>query len=88
MCPGMHLVERNMWRIAAKLLWVFDISESTDVMGNTMPLDPNGSTSAILVSPLPFKVKVAPRSEKHLASIKREIGWSARVFVAMGIKLL
>lgn len=73
MCPGMHLAERNMWRIAAKLLWAFDISEPIDEKGNTLHLDPNGYTSAILISPLPFKVKVVPRSKEHLEAIEREL---------------
>ncbi|TVY87600.1 Cytochrome P450 monooxygenase, partial [Lachnellula willkommii] len=73
MCPGMHLAERNMWRIAAKLLWAFDISEPLDSMGNVVPLDPDGYNSAILVAPLPFKVRVVPRSKEHLVAIEREL---------------
>jgi len=73
MCPGMHLAERNMWRIAAKLLWAFDISEPTDENGNAVPLDPDSYTSAILIAPQPFKVKVVPRSKEHLEAIEREL---------------
>ena len=29
-CPGIHLAERNMWRIASKLLWAFEFAEPTD----------------------------------------------------------
>jgi hypothetical protein len=62
-----------MWRIAAKLLWAFDISEPVDpVTGKVMQLDENAYTSAILLCPLPFKVKVVPRSKEHLACIQRE----------------
>jgi cytochrome P450 len=68
MCPGIHLAERNMWRIAAKLIWAFDIGELPE-----KPLDVDAYTSSILVSPLPFQVSVKPRSEKHLACIKREL---------------
>ncbi|CZR64449.1 related to O-methylsterigmatocystin oxidoreductase [Phialocephala subalpina] len=67
---GFHII---MAMEQAGLLWAFDISEPTDIMGNTLPLDPNGYTSAILVSPLPFKVKVIPRSKEHLVSIEREL---------------
>lgn len=74
MCPGLHLAERNMWRIASKLLWAFDISEPLDpTTGNVVHLDENAYTSAILMCPLPFKINVVPRSQEHLASIKREL---------------
>ncbi|KAF2774010.1 putative cytochrome P450 oxidoreductase [Teratosphaeria nubilosa] len=72
-CPGLHLAERNMWRIVAKLIWGFDILEPLDpVTGKLVPLDENAYSSSILVSPLPFKVRVVPRSERVLQSIKRE----------------
>jgi len=29
-CPGIYLAERNMWRIASKLLWAFEFSEPID----------------------------------------------------------
>lgn len=74
MCPGIHLAERNMWRITAKLLWAFDISEPVDpVSGNVIPLDVNAYNSAILLCPLPFTVRVTPRSKEHLACIQREL---------------
>jgi cytochrome P450 len=73
-CPGIHLAERNMWRIASKLLWAFDISEPVDpVTGEVMHLDENAYNSAILLCPLPFQVKVVPRSKQHLACIEREL---------------
>lgn len=74
MCPGIHLAERNMWRIAAKLLWAFEISEPVDqTTGQKISLDPDAYTSAILLCPLPFKVVVTPRSQQHLAVIEREL---------------
>ena len=68
MCPGVHLAERNMWRIAAELIWAFDIGELED-----KPLSVDAYTSCILVSPLPFQVEVKPRSDMHLATIRREL---------------
>ena len=63
-----------MWRIAAKLLWAFEFAEPTDpATGKVMPLDINAFNSGILTCPLPFKVKVTPRSEAHVATIKREL---------------
>lgn len=72
-CPGLHLAERNMWRITAKLLWAFNVLEPVDPMtGAVIPLNENAYTSCILVSPLPFKVRVVPRSNAHLATVRRD----------------
>jgi len=69
----MHLAERNMWRIASKLLWAFEFSEPVDpATGQMIPLDENAYTDGILKMPLPFKVQVKPRSPEHVATIKRE----------------
>lgn len=82
LCPGIHLAERNMWRIVAKLLWAFDISEPVDpVSGNTLPLDVNAYNSAILSCPLPFTVQVKARSKGHLTCIQNELS-SAMEFMS------
>lgn len=73
-CPGLHLAERNMWRIAAKLLWAFEFSEPVDpVTGQVMPLDPDAYNPGILQAPLPFRVGIKPRSPKHVAIIREEL---------------
>ncbi|KAJ3458007.1 hypothetical protein MRS44_012116 [Fusarium solani] len=72
-CPGIHLAERNMWRIASKLLWAFEFAEPTDPKtGEVMHLDPEAYNPGILQAPLPFKVSIKPRSEAHVATILRE----------------
>ncbi|KAH8901185.1 putative cytochrome P450 oxidoreductase [Thozetella sp. PMI_491] len=75
MCPGLHLAERNMWRILAKLLWAFEISEPVDeATGETIHLDKDAFSSAILMCPLPFQARLKPRSAKHLAIVQKELG--------------
>ena len=72
-CPGIHLAERNMWRIAAKLLWAYEFAEPLDpVTGQVKPLDADAYINGILISPLPFEVRITPRSAKHVARIKTE----------------
>jgi cytochrome P450 len=72
-CPGMHLAERNMWRIAAKLLWAYEFSEPVDPRtGKVIPLDPEAYNPGILQAPLPFKVRIKVRSAAHRAVIERE----------------
>jgi cytochrome P450 len=74
-CPGMHLAERNMWRIAAKLLWAFEFSEPVEpATGKMVPLDPDAYNPGVLQAPLPFKVTITPRSAKHVDIIKEELG--------------
>lgn len=74
-CPGIHLAERNMWRIAAKLLWAFEFSAPVDeTTGKPIPLDTslNAYTSGILIAPKKFRVTIKPRSEAHVAKIRRD----------------
>jgi hypothetical protein len=73
MCPGIHLAERNQWRIVAKLLWAFEFSELTDpITGKTIPLDIEAYGVGLLHSPLPFNINIKPRSAKHVEVIRRE----------------
>lgn len=61
-----------MWRIVAKLMWAFTLHEPIDEKtGKTVPLDENAYNSCILVSPLPFDVRVVPRSKEVLQSVKK-----------------
>jgi len=72
-CPGIHLAERNMWRIAAKLLWAFEFSPAMDPETNEpIPIDTHAYTPGTAQFPLPFKVHIKPRSEEHIRQIRRE----------------
>ena len=71
-CPGIHLAERNQWRIAAKLLWAFEFSELTDHHGKVIPLDPNAYNEGLLHAPKPFKVNIKVRSKAHMDVIRKE----------------
>ncbi|KAI9836280.1 MAG: hypothetical protein M1819_001617 [Sarea resinae] len=74
MCPGIHLAERNMWRITAKLLWAFDIAPALDpVTKQPVELDEHAYTSAILTRPMPYRIRVSPRSDAHMRAIEREL---------------
>ena len=68
MCPGIHLAERSMWRVTAKLLWAFEFEE---IEGK--PLDINAFTSSNLIRPLPYQVKVRVRSERHHEVLLQEL---------------
>jgi len=62
-----------MWRMTAKLLWAFEFHEPVDEDGNVIPLDPDAYTPGLAMKPLPFNVRVVPRSPEHLVCIEREL---------------
>ncbi|KAF4539242.1 Cytochrome p450 protein [Lasiodiplodia theobromae] len=72
-CPGMHLAERTMFRMTAKMLWAFDIVPATDpATGEPIALDTEDYEDGIITYPKPYKVEFRPRSEAHMETIKRE----------------
>jgi len=72
-CPGIHLAERNQWRSIAKILWGFKISNARDPdTGKEIPIDVNAYKEGLAQSPLPFKVRIEPRSREHAETIRRE----------------
>lgn len=73
MCPGVHLAERNQWRIVAKLIWAFDIREPIDPKtGQQLSLDQDDYSNGLLHAPNPYKVTFKPRSQAHIETIMRE----------------
>lgn len=95
-CPGIHLAERSLWRITAKLLWAFDFAEPRNpITGAIEHIDSRAYTSGAATSPLPFKVDIRVRSDTHRATIEREYAEAqefmkqfedTRVAVAVGKK--
>ncbi|OCL14884.1 cytochrome P450 [Glonium stellatum] len=82
MCPGIHLAERNQWRMLSKILWAFQINEPTDpITGKTIPIDPEAYETGLLHAPLPFKASIKPRSSAHIDTIRREMAEARKVFV-------
>ncbi|KAI1617878.1 cytochrome P450 [Exophiala viscosa] len=82
MCPGIHLAERTQWRIAAKLLWAFEILPGLDAeTGKPVKLDPDHYNEGLLHGPAPFKCVFKPRSQAHVDVISQELA-SARKFLA------
>ena len=71
MCPGVHLAERNQWRIVAKLIWAFEITEPVDSTGKTITLDPEDYQTGLLHCPKPYQVIFKPRSQQHIEIIQR-----------------
>ncbi|KAL1381592.1 cytochrome P450 [Phyllosticta capitalensis] len=68
-CPGLHLAERTMWRMTAKILWAFEV----------LPVDVDLTrySEGFFMFPLPYKVEFRPRSAAHVATMRREGGAAA-----------
>lgn len=83
LCPGIHLAERNMWRIASRLLWGYTIEEPIDPeTGKVQHLDTSRYNAGILQAPLPFKVKITPRSPQHEATMRKELAGALKFLEA------
>ncbi|EOD47128.1 putative cytochrome p450 protein [Neofusicoccum parvum UCRNP2] len=63
-CVGMHLAERTVWRMTAKILWAYELVP--------VDVDPKNFHEGIQHYPEPFKVEFRPRSEAHVRTIVRE----------------
>ncbi|KAJ3523341.1 hypothetical protein NMY22_g11478 [Coprinellus aureogranulatus] len=64
-CPGLHIAVESIWLVVASVLAVFDIGLKEGSEGEK---EKGGSefgkyTSGMLIHPLPFEVKIVPRSK-------------------------
>ncbi|KAF5688731.1 cytochrome 98A9, partial [Fusarium globosum] len=73
-CPGMHLAERNLFHVASKMLWAFDISLPTDPKtGKPVEIDSSvetGYTEGLVLSINDFPVNLKVRSADRRKSIE------------------
>jgi cytochrome P450 len=70
-CVGIHLAERTQWKLVASLLWAFSIEQVVDEEGRVCELDPDAYTEGLTYEPLPFRVKMVVRSERHAEVVRR-----------------
>lgn len=67
-CPGMETAIQSVWMIVMSVLAVFDISEPDEVDENF-----GKYTSHLISHPLPFKLKIRPRSKEAEALIRSAV---------------
>lgn len=73
-CAGIHLAERNQWRMLARLLWAFRIEHAIDeTTGEEIEIDVNAFEEKLVTGPKPFRVQFRPRSKEHVRVIEREL---------------
>jgi cytochrome P450 len=71
-CVGIHLAERSLFSMTARLLQVFDIKEALDVQGNPIPVDIHAYLSTLVSGPEPFRARFEVRNEEVKAALERE----------------
>ncbi|RDA89341.1 hypothetical protein CP532_6183 [Ophiocordyceps camponoti-leonardi (nom. inval.)] len=69
-CPGQHLVDCSIFLTIAQVLAAFNIRKATDQLGREIDIKMNTNTG-LINRPLDFPYKMAPRSDKYEAMIRR-----------------
>jgi cytochrome P450 len=74
-CPGLHLAERSLFNMTARLLQTFDIKPALDATGAEIPVDTHAVTQGLLMAPLPYQARFIIRSDKmkHLLEMERSL---------------
>ena len=75
-CPGMHLAERSLFNMSARLLHTFNIKHALDENGNEIPIDTNAYRTTLILGPEPFKARFEVRNKEIEALLDRE--WNER----------
>lgn len=64
----MHLAERSVMLVAARILWAFEIEPARDTAGNEIPVTADFDRAydhSVVASPKPFPVSFKVRNEKR-----------------------
>lgn len=77
----MQLAERTQWRQVAKILWAFRLEHAVNG-DEKIDIDLDAFDHQFVSSPLPFKVKFTPRSQRHVDLIKKEMGSAMEILRA------
>jgi len=71
-CQGMHLVDRSMFQVIARLMWAFEFSKAVDDDGKEIEVDQNDWVGGFLVQARPFPLRIKPRSEKRVQVLREK----------------
>ena len=71
-CVGMHLAERSLFTMTARLLQTFDFLPGIDQDGRKLPVDANDVTTGLIMAARPFKCRFTVRSEEVRKLLERE----------------
>lgn len=63
-CQGMHIADRNLFLVIARLLWAFDVKRSLNQDGEEIVPDMNDLDEGLFTQPRPFPAVITPREGK------------------------
>ncbi|KAK7748123.1 hypothetical protein SLS53_001377 [Cytospora paraplurivora] len=72
LCQGMHIADRSLFLVIARLLWAFNLEKAVDARGQEIVPDPDELIQGFLVQPKPFPARITPRSEHHAGVVRKE----------------
>ncbi|KAF2035272.1 putative cytochrome P450 [Setomelanomma holmii] len=70
-CPGIHLADRSIFLVIARMLWAFDIKPKLDSNGEAMLPKQDQFVEGMAVHPKKFDVEIVPKSEKRRAFVEK-----------------
>lgn len=71
-CPGMHVADRRVFLVLARMLWAFDIKPKIGADGNQLLPKQDEFIHGMAVYPKIFEVVIKPRSGRRSEMVKRE----------------
>ncbi|KAJ7578030.1 cytochrome P450 [Mycena floridula] len=79
-CPGMIFALSSFGINAANFIWAFRFLPHEDASGKKIYPDLSNYTTGITANPKPTKIRIEPRSQKHIEIIQRCFSETARPF--------
>lgn len=70
-CQGMHVADRSLFLVIARLMWAFDISKAVDGDGNEIAPEQDDLVGGFLMQPRIFPVRITPRSELRASRVRK-----------------
>src|SRR5690606_26576989 len=68
-CEGMHVADRSLFLVIARLMWAFDISKVVDGDGKEITPDQDDLVGGFLKQPRTFPVRITPRTKSRAAKV-------------------
>ncbi|KAG5800886.1 hypothetical protein H9Q69_000013 [Fusarium xylarioides] len=71
-CSGEALAQQSLYFTILYMLWAFEIRPGLDDQGNEVAFDPDAYTVSQVTRPLPFKLRLLPRSKTIANLVQQE----------------
>jgi hypothetical protein len=62
----------------AQILWAFNIEEAVDEHGKRIELDESAYMDGLLLTPMPFQIRLVPRSKEHADVVRSVVAESEK----------